>query len=154
MSVSLKKRKHRKTNGMTANQQLDSNGRDGQETILVVDDEDSVRKLIEKTLQRHGYQVLSAANGPAAIAMVEGFAGRIDLALVDIMMPEMSGRETYQRIAQQRPGLKVIYMSGYSQLVVASEKLADPEDAFLYKPYTLAGLVSRVQQVLQTSIDI
>lgn len=124
------------------------------ETIIVVDDEDSVRKLVNKTLERHGYRVLSAANGLEAIRMVERYTGTIDLALVDLMMPELSGRATYREIAKLRPSIKVIYMSGYSQLIAASEKLADPGDEFLYKPYTLAGLVSRVQQVLKTAIDI
>ena len=139
---------------MTEKQQPADELRSPQETILVVDDEDSVRKLIEKTLRRHGYQVLSAASGPEAIRLAEEFSGRIDLALVDVVMPEISGGETYRRIAKTRPDLKVIYMSGYSQLVAASEKLAEPGAEFLHKPYTLAGLVSRVQQVLGTSIDI
>jgi two-component system, cell cycle sensor histidine kinase and response regulator CckA len=124
------------------------------ETILVVDDEESVLKLVVKTLQRHEYRVLSAASGLEAIRTVEKYKGPIDLALIDLMMPELSGRVTYREIAKLRPGLKVIYMSGYSQLIAASEKLAQPGDEFLYKPYTLAGLVSRVQQVLKTAIDI
>ena len=125
-----------------------------QETILIVDDEDSVRKLVEKTLRRHGYQTLGAASGPQAISMAEAFAGRIDLALIDLMMPDMSGRETYQRLRETRPNLQVIYMSGYSQLMALTEKFAEPGAAFLGKPYTLAGLVSRVQQMLKTTIDI
>ncbi len=124
------------------------------ETIVVVDDEDSVRKLVTKTLDRHGYRVLSAASGLEAIRAVERHSGKIDLALVDLMMPELSGRATYRELARLRPGLKVIFMPGYSQLIPAAEKLAEPGDEFLYKPYTLAGLVSRVQQVLKTAIDI
>ena len=124
------------------------------ETIVVVDDEDSVRKLVTRTLERHGYRTLSAASGLEAIGAVEKFKEKIDLALVDLMMPELSGRATYRELAKLRPGLKVIYMSGYSQLIAAAEKLSEPGDEFLYKPYTLAGLVSRVQQVLKTAIDI
>ena len=154
MSESLKQNHRGQKKGMTGKQQPADEARSLQETILVVDDEDSVRKLIEKTLRRHGYQVLSAASGPEAVRLAEQFSGHIDLALIDVVMPELSGRETYRRVAQVRPDLKVIYMSGYSQLVAASEKLADPGAEFLHKPYTLAGLVSRVQQVLQTRIDI
>jgi CheY-like chemotaxis protein len=124
------------------------------ETIVVVDDEDAVRRLVTKTLERHGYRILSAGSGLEAIRAVEKFKHKIDLALIDLMMPELSGRATYRELAKLRPGLKVIYMSGYSQLIAASEKLAEPGDEFLYKPYTLAGLVSRVQQVLKTAIDI
>ena len=127
---------------------------EARETIVVVDDEESVLKLVTKTLERHGYRVLGAASGLEAIRAVERFNGKIDLALVDLMMPELSGRATYRELAKLRPELKVIYMSGYSQLIAASEKLADPGGEFLYKPYTLAGLVSRVQQVLKTAIDI
>jgi len=139
---------------MVVHQQAEKEPAVVRETILVVDDEPSVRKLIEKTLQKYGYRTLAAGCGPEAVQLASEFDGQIDLALIDVMMPEMSGRETYQRIAAERAGLKVIYMSGYSQLVAASERLADPGAEFLYKPYTLAGLVSRVQQVLKTTIDI
>jgi PAS domain S-box-containing protein len=119
----------------------------GSETILVVEDEDAVRALIRGLLTGRGYQVIEATNGEEALE-VAAKAGRIDLLLTDVIMPRMGGRETAERLAERRPGLRVLYMSGYSADVLSKEGFLEPGIALLPKPFRPDALLEKVRKVL------
>ncbi|HUA78047.1 MAG TPA: ATP-binding protein [Acetobacteraceae bacterium] len=117
----------------------------GSETILLVDDEDGVRKLVHAVLQSHGYDVLEASNGAMALAAYEKNAHKIDLVLTDVVMPQMTGFELGSELAGRAPGLKILYMSGYR------DNASGPHDApraFLHKPFTPDVLLTKVREVL------
>ena len=87
----------------------------GTETVLLVEDEDSVRQLVRETLESRGYRVLEAANGSAALALAAAHSDPIHLVITDVVMPGLSGHELVQQLLPTRPGLKVLYLSGYAQ---------------------------------------
>ena len=118
----------------------------GSETILLVDDEEGVRKLCCAVLQAHGYQVLEADGAKAALVVYEKNAHKVDLLLTDIVMRQMDGLELARVAGQRTPGLKILYMSGYRENIAGS----DPEQpaAFLHKPFTPDALLAKVRQVL------
>jgi PAS domain S-box-containing protein len=120
----------------------------GSETILLVEDEAVVRALVQEMLETHGYQVLEAENGARAIEVAAAHDGPIDLLLTDVVMPGMSGREAAEIISAERPGLRVLYTSGYTQNAIASQGTLDEGVAFIEKPFTLGGLSQKVRQVL------
>jgi PAS domain S-box-containing protein len=123
------------------------NTRTGSETILLVEDEEAVRKLVSQTLDKQGYHLLVAAGGADAIRMAQDYGGPIDLLITDVVMPQMSGGQTAQRLKAQRPGLKVLYVSGYTETTVAASHPA-ARDAFLQKPFTPMALGRRVRELL------
>ena len=118
----------------------------GSETVLLVEDEESVRQLVRETLEARGYQVLEAENGQAGLAAVEGHSGAIDLLITDVVMPEMGGHELADRLLKQRPGIKVIYLSGYTEEALVEGNIGGK--AFLQKPFTLQTLSRKVREVL------
>jgi len=120
----------------------------GRETVLVVEDNDMVRKMAAELLERQGYRALSAEGGEECLELVAGHRGDIDLLLTDVVMPDMNGRELYERLVQDRPGLKVLYMSGYTENVVAHRGVLDQGVDFIHKPFTVADLGNKVRQVL------
>ena len=122
--------------------------RRGEETILLVEDEAAVRKLAREMLVREGYRVLTADGGPAALEVWEQHADSIDLLLTDVVMPQMSGRELAERLKAERPGLKVLYMSGYTSDVIARHGVLGSETALLPKPFTPESLSRKVRGVL------
>jgi len=117
-----------------------------EETILLLEDNLTVRKAAERVLSECGYRVLEAANGTDALALAEGYPGTVDLVLADVDLPGMSGREVSRQLGAARPGLRFLYMSGY--------KLAEDEDGqddsvvFFPKPFTGAVLLQRVREIL------
>ncbi|MEO6391644.1 MAG: PAS domain-containing protein [Pyrinomonadaceae bacterium] len=119
----------------------------GSETVMVVEDEDLVRKVACDVLKLHGYTVLPAANGPEAIQLASEFEGPIHLLLTDIVMPKMGGPELATELVKMRPDLRVLLMSGY-----AGDTIIDHggvgNAAFIAKPFTRAGLARRVREVL------
>jgi two-component system cell cycle sensor histidine kinase/response regulator CckA len=119
----------------------------GTETILLVEDEESVRQLVRETLSSRGYHVLEAENGEAAldVAMREE---KIDLVITDVIMPGMGGRELVQHLAKSRPESKVLYLSGYTEDAIVSEGGMGNGTAFLQKPFTLQNLSRKVREVL------
>lgn len=123
------------------------------ETVLVVEDEDALREVTRRLLTRQGYQVLSAANGAEAVVAAQTFQGPIDLLLTDVIMPQMLGKEAAQAISAARPEIRVLYMSGYAQPVLASEGRLEPNVTLLDKPFTEQELLAKVGDVLarQTS---
>ena len=120
--------------------------RGGSETILVAEDEAGVRDLAGRFLARWGYRILSAESGPAALARARAERGPIDLLLTDLVMPGMSGVELTRALAAERPGLKVLLMSGYSHDVLAD--FPSPAPPLLRKPFTESDLVRHVRAAL------
>jgi two-component system cell cycle sensor histidine kinase/response regulator CckA len=120
----------------------------GTETILLVEDEDQVRAVALDILRRHGYRVLEASGGEAALAICERADEHIDLVVTDVVMPKMSGPETVKRIHQLRPGLKVLFMSGYTDDSIVRHGVLDAEIAYLQKPLTPTTLTAKVREVL------
>ena len=124
----------------------DASARHGHETILLVEDEDSVRKLARVALERSGYVVLTAPNGVAALEVVERHRAPIDLLVTDVVMPEMRGPDLANVLQQRRKGIKVLFMSGYVQ--DALDRLDVAESNFLLKPFSLKQLTEKVRAIL------
>jgi two-component system cell cycle sensor histidine kinase/response regulator CckA len=120
----------------------------GSETVLLVEDEESVRQLVRETLESKGYKVLEADNGEAALQIVSGYSGKIDMLITDVVMPGMSGRELSARLCASCPQTKVLYLSGYTEDAIVHEGVIDPDTAFLQKPFTLQMLARKVREVL------
>jgi two-component system, cell cycle sensor histidine kinase and response regulator CckA len=120
----------------------------GTETLLLVDDDAAVRSLCRLALQTFGYQVLDAADGAAALLLSEAYQARIHLLVTDVVMPGMNGRELANRLTKLRPGLKVLYVSGYTDDAVVRNGVAAGGVAFLAKPITPGMLARKVRQVL------
>jgi two-component system, cell cycle sensor histidine kinase and response regulator CckA len=120
----------------------------GSETVLLVEDEESVRQLVRETLESKGYKVLEADNGEAALQIVSGYSGKIDMLITDVVMPGMSGRELSARLCASYPLTKVLYLSGYTEDAIVHEGVVDPDTAFLQKPFTLQMLSRKVREVL------
>ncbi len=120
----------------------------GSETVLLVEDEDSVRQLVRDTLVAKGYRVVEADNGEAGLAAALSHKGRIDLIISDVVMPGMGGRELVHKLAATRPDTKVLYLSGYTEDAILSEGSIESGTAFLQKPFTLQNLSRKVREVL------
>lgn len=120
----------------------------GHETILLVEDEDGVRKLARQALTTQGYVVIEAASGRSAIELVEKRTDRIDLLVTDVIMPDIGGRELVDRLRPKLPGIRVLYMSGYTDDAVVRHGVASAADAFLQKPFSLSSLAKKVRSVL------
>jgi two-component system, cell cycle sensor histidine kinase and response regulator CckA len=121
----------------------------GSETILVVEDEEAVRKLVHSILEKAGYTVLEARNGSEALRCCEGCTEPIHLMISDVVMPQMSGRELANCLVSLRPEMKVLFMSGYTDNAVVLHGVLDAETPFLQKPFTPAGLATKVREVLE-----
>jgi CheY-like chemotaxis protein len=124
----------------------------GTGTILVVDDEAQVLKVCARLLQKLGYQVLTASGGPQAIELVRRHGAKISLVLLDMTMPEMSGRETYEAMRKILPGIKVLLSSGYSIEGQAQALLDSGCNGFIQKPFDAVALSAKVQKLLQPTL--
>ncbi|ABW15775.1 PAS/PAC sensor hybrid histidine kinase [Parafrankia sp. EAN1pec] len=122
----------------------------GGETIMVVEDEPAMRELTRRILARNGYQVIIAASGPEAISLASTTREEIHLLLTDVVMPQLLGSEVAERIRQQRQDLRVLYMSGYAQPVLARNGTLAPGLALLTKPFSERVLLSKVREVLDS----
>jgi two-component system, cell cycle sensor histidine kinase and response regulator CckA len=119
-----------------------------QATILVVEDEEPVRNLAVRVLERRGYTVMAAADGQEALDLAADHPGEIDLILSDLVMPRVGGRELTRRIRLARPSTRILLMSGYDDQMVAGSLETDD---FLPKPFTPAALTERVARLLAGS---
>ncbi len=122
----------------------------GTETVLLVEDESQVRKLVFEVLQSRGYHVIAAKDALEAIPLEENFPGRIDLLITDVVMPGMSGRELAQHLAATRPTTKVLFISGYTDDAVLRQRATTIGAGFLQKPFALEDLLLRVRALLDT----
>ncbi len=120
----------------------------GSETILVVEDQEEVRRLAVEVLRSYGYRILEAADGQAALALADRQGEPIHLLLTDVVMPGMTGRDLARRLAPLRPEMKVLYTSGYTENVIAHRGVLDAGVAYLPKPFTPEGLTTMVRKVL------
>jgi PAS domain S-box-containing protein len=118
------------------------------ETILLVEDEEDLRKLALELLTQHGYTVLEAPDGLAALRLAEAYPGAIDLLVSDVVMPGMDGRQLAGRLAALRPAIKTLFMSGYTDDTVLRHDILTAETSFLQKPFSVAALPQKVRQVL------
>jgi two-component system cell cycle sensor histidine kinase/response regulator CckA len=120
----------------------------GSETVLVVEDEQEVRKLAVQILRELGYRILEADQGAEAFCVCGKHKGPIHLLLTDVVMPKMSGRELVERILEIRPEVKVLYMSGYTDNVIVHHGILERGINFIQKPFTVEALAQRVREVL------
>jgi signal transduction histidine kinase/ActR/RegA family two-component response regulator len=127
--------------------------RDGSETVLLVEDEDPVRALAAKVLTRRGYNVLEAADIGDAIRIAYEHQDPIDLVLTDVVMPIMNGPELAALIAEIRPGIRVLYMSGYMEDSILNSATFEERAGFLSKPFTVDGLARKVREVLDSTLQ-
>jgi len=121
----------------------------GTGTILVIEDEEMVMDVLRAILERLGYRILSAGKGLEAVDITRTFDGQIDLALLDIKLPDMSGDKVYPLIMKARPALKVIVCSGYAIDVPARAILDAGAEAFIQKPFSLETLSKKLKTVLE-----
>jgi two-component system cell cycle sensor histidine kinase/response regulator CckA len=123
----------------------------GTETILLVEDSESLRVLISEMLREGGYTVLEADAPDEALARIQSTPGDIDLVLTDMVMPRMSGQELVRRIAVLKPETRVVFMSGYTDQALRGDGTLDPTVLFLQKPFTMDALLKTVRRALDTS---
>lgn len=122
---------------------------DNFETILVVEDEEIVRDLVCEVLEEQGYNVLCAADGLGALDLAANFDGTIDLLVTDVIMPQMNGPELAVKLAELRPEMKVLYVSGYSDNDIGDHGVLDPDFELLQKPFTPQTLARRIRDVIR-----
>jgi two-component system cell cycle sensor histidine kinase/response regulator CckA len=120
----------------------------GDETILIVEDEEEVKDLTAQILKKYGYTILKASKGNEAISICDGHKGSIHLMLTDVVMPEMDGRRLAESIISLRPGIKVLYMSGYTDNAIIHHGVLDKGMNYIQKPFTVESLARKVREVL------
>ena len=122
----------------------------GDETILLVEDDLAVREVARRVLERQGYTLLEAQKGKDALHLLAQHTGRVDLLLTDVIMPEISGKELSQQATALSPGLKTLFMSGYTDETITQHGVLDPGVAFLQKPFSPMALARKVRAVLDS----
>lgn len=122
----------------------------GSETVLLVEDSEPLRKLTKSFLESHGFRVLAAQDGEDALGVETQNAGRIDLLLTDVVMPGMNGRALAQRLSPRQPGMRVLYISGYTDSFVAQHGVLEEGMFLLHKPFTEEVLIRKVREVLDS----
>jgi len=120
----------------------------GSETILIVEDDDALRKLACEILEAQGYTILDAQNGIVALKVSNEYGDQIHLMITDVVMPKMGGRELEEHLCPLRPDMKVIYMSGHTDNTILRHGVLSPEIEFLQKPISSASLKRKVREVL------
>ena len=116
--------------------------------VLLVEDNDAVRRLAFLSLQSYGYRILQASDGPQAANIAEQHQGQIDLLATDLVMPRMSGRELAQALLPRFPHMKVLYLSGYTDDAVVRHGILESDVNFLQKPFTPSSLANKVRRAL------
>jgi len=122
-------------------------------SVLVVDDEEAVRKLVDRVLREGGYRTTTAADGPEAIDAASKL-DTLDVLVTDVMMPRMQGDELARRLRQRQPGLKVLYLTGYSDQLFKDKITLWEDEAFLDKPCSMKGLLEAVSLLLDGRFDV
>ncbi len=124
----------------------------GSETVLVVDDSESLRPVVTRILRQYGYAVVDAASGDEAVRLAEGHSGPVHLLLTDIVMPGMTGPELARDLSRLHPDLRVLFMSGYAENAVVREGLRHPSAGFIEKPFSPETLAREVRRALDTIV--
>ncbi|HMA66862.1 MAG TPA: PAS domain S-box protein, partial [Desulfosalsimonadaceae bacterium] len=137
--------------GSAVSKRVSASGSGGSETILLVEDDRQVNSLASAVLQRQGYNVLSAVNGQEALSIVDRHGSKIRLLLTDVVMPDMNGRELFAQISGVYPHVRVLYMSGYTDDVIAHHGILDQGIDFIQKPFSIKTLAAKVREVLDNS---
>ena len=125
-----------------------TSGNGGHVTVMLVDDDEPVLSIIQQLLNQHGYRTLTASNGQEAVDLAKSYAGKIDLALLDMAMPVMGGEEAYPLLKSARPDLKVIICSGYELDEKMKKTLKNGADAFIQKPFHFERMISEIEKIL------
>ena len=123
----------------------------GTETILLVDDEESLRTVVVDLLRQLGYQMLSAPSGKEALALAEKHSSKIDLLITDVIMDGLAGPELAETLLSSRPEMKVIFISGYPEGSLAPDGVLKPGTILVQKPFTIKVLSAKVREVLDRS---
>ncbi len=123
----------------------------GSETVLLVEDEDAVRRVLRKELERHGYVVLEAAGGEEALQIAASHGQRIQLLVTDVVMPLMSGPDLARRLTAAHPRMKVLYVSGYADDAIVRQGTVEPGTPILEKPFAAGALAEKVREVLDAA---
>jgi CheY-like chemotaxis protein len=123
----------------------------GEETILLVEDDNEVRDVATRILRRNGYRVLEACNGADALRVCEAENSPVDLIVTDIVMPEMGGSELAQRIRETQPDARILFTSGYTEDAVMRQSFLGDGEAFIEKPFTPATLARKAREVLDSN---
>jgi DNA-binding NtrC family response regulator len=123
-------------------------GKRGQETVIVAEDDEGVRLLTCEILEKHGYRVISAKDPEEFLRLVDDLGGDIDLMLTDVIMPGMNGKQLFERIRAGHPEMKVVYMSGYTDDVIAHHGILETGVHFIQKPFSIQSLTEKVRLVL------
>ena len=123
------------------------------ETILVVDDEPAILDLVAGILKNNGYSVLPACGAEEALRVTGEHANSLNLVLTDIVMPGLSGGELVQRIMLLKPGIHVLYMSGYTKYTVVNHGILESVSSFIWKPFSPEELLQKVREVLDSPVE-
>jgi CheY-like chemotaxis protein len=124
----------------------------GTECVLLVEDDNAVRALARAVLEQQGYTVIEAADPLEAIELAQSYESTIDLVLTDVIMPRMSGRDLAARVTEVRPGVRVLYMSGYARHLMTNQGVLEAGVEFLEKPFAPQALAFKVREVLDKSL--
>jgi len=124
----------------------------GVETVLVIEDQPEVRRLIERTLSRRGYAVVAAADGAEALAVAHAHSGPLHVLLTDVVLPGASGREIARQLIAERAQLRVVYMSGYTDDTIVHHGVLEPGLAFIQKPFTGEALLRKLREVMDAPL--
>ena len=122
----------------------------GQETILLVEDDPATLKMGKRILEKFGYQVMIASLPSEAIHLAREHDCKIDLLVTDVIMPEMNGRELVKHLTSLCPGLKHLFMSGYTGNVIARHGVLDEGENFIQKPFSMQSLAAKIREVLES----
>ncbi|HET8891338.1 MAG TPA: response regulator [Candidatus Angelobacter sp.] len=126
----------------------------GNETILVVDDEESLRTVVGDLLAHLGYNVLSTSNGDDALALAADYPGKIDLLLTDVVMEPISGPALADALSRTRPEMKVVFISGYATATLAPDGNLKPGTVLVNKPFTMKMLSAKLREVLESPASV
>ena len=121
------------------------------ETILVIDDNQVVINIVREMLEQFGYTILTSDNSTEALVLLDQNNGDVDLLLTDVVMPEMNGKELYERAVEKKPDIKVIYMSGYLDDIIASHGILEHGVKFIQKPFTVQSLLLKIREAIDES---